>query len=153
MRFADCTPLLFFDPVLNAVGLTHAGWRGTIKNAAGATISAMTTQLGSQAHNIIAVIGPSIGPCCYEVGSDVIDAAEASLANPKGLFRQNGKPGHAHFNMWKANRQQLVEAGVTKIVSSKFCTACHTDQFFSHRAERGKTGRFGVIIGVSGDSQ
>jgi len=153
MRFADCTPLLFFDPVQNAVGLTHAGWRGTMQNAAGATIKAMANQLGSQPHHIIAVIGPSIGPCCYEVGSEVIDAADASLAKTNGLFQQNGKPGHAHFNMWEANRRQLVEAGVTQVVSSNFCTACHTDQFFSHRAELGQTGRFGVMIGLQGDTQ
>lgn len=151
MRFGDCTPLLFFDPVRQAVGLTHAGWRGTMKNAAGATVEAMIT-LGCQRANIIAAIGPSIGPCCYEVGPDVIDAAAVSFARPDSLFEQNGKPNHAHFDMWEANRRQLAKAGIGRIIQSQLCTACHTDQFFSHRAEKGKTGRFGVILGLRGDT-
>lgn len=152
MRFGDCTPLIFFDPGQRAVGLTHAGWRGTMKNAAGATVSAMTTRLGCYPENIIAVIGPAIGPCCYEVGPDVIEAAGQSFGDVTGLFLKNGRPGHAHFDMWAANRRQLAAAGVKQIIDSGLCTACHTDLFFSHRAEQGKTGRFGVIIGLRGES-
>jgi len=152
LRFGDCTPLLFFDPETPAVGLTHAGWRGTMKNAAGATVAAMT-RLGCNPANIIAIIGPAIGPCCYEVGPEVINAAAASLAEPERLFQKNGKPGHAQFDMWAANRQQLAAAGVKHIIQSELCTACHTDQFFSHRAEQGQTGRFGVILGLRGGAQ
>lgn len=152
MRFGDCTPLIFFDPVRGAVGLTHAGWRGTIKNAAGATVQAMVTQLGCRAKNIIAVIGPAIGPCCYQVGPDVISAAEAAFNNPHSLFlRRNGAT--AYFDMWEANRRQLAEGGVGKIIQSGLCTACHTNLFFSHRAEQGRTGRFGVIIGLRGSAR
>jgi YfiH family protein len=149
MRFGDCTPLIFFDPVQNAVGLTHAGWRGTMKNAAGATVKAMVNQLGCRPRNILAVIGPAIGPCCYEVGQDVITAAAESLASSDSLFvRRNGSADHAHFDMWEANRQQLLSAGVEQVVQTGLCTACRTNEFFSHRAEKGKTGRFGVIIGI-----
>jgi YfiH family protein len=149
LRFGDCTPLFYFDPVRQAVGLTHAGWRGTMKNAAAATVQAMQ-KLGSDPANIIAVIGPSIGPCCYETGEEVMAAATQAFAVPDSLFKQNEKPGHAHFNMWEANRRQLAAAGVNQIISSGLCTACRTDQFFSHRAEKGKTGRFGVMLGLNG---
>jgi YfiH family protein len=148
MRFGDCTPLLFYDPVENAIGLSHAGWRGTVKNAAGATIAALQ-QLGCRPKNIIAVIGPSIGPCCYEVGLDVIAAVAETFGNAAGLLeRRNGSRERAYFDMWAANRRQLVEAGVGQVVQSGLCTACRTDEFFSHRAERGRTGRFGVIMGI-----
>lgn len=151
MRFGDCTPLIFFDPVRGAIGLTHAGWRGTMQDIAGATVRAMVTQLDCQAKDIIAVIGPAIGPCCYEVGPEVMAAAARTFSNSAGLFtRRNGQADQAHFNLWAANQRQLAAAGVTQIIQSGLCTACRTDHFFSHRAERGRTGRFGVIIGLTG---
>jgi hypothetical protein len=150
LRFADCTPLLFFDPVRPAIGLTHAGWRGTIKNAAGATVQAMVKKLGCRAKNIIVVIGPAIGPCCYEVGANVINAVAAAFAASASLFRPNGKADHAYFDMATANYRQLAAGGVKQIIRSNLCTACHTDKFFSHRAEQGQTGRFGVMLGLRG---
>lgn len=153
MRFGDCTPLIFFDPVRGAVGLTHAGWRGTMQNAAGATVRAMVEQLGCRAGDMIAVIGPAIGPCCYEVGPEVMDAAATAFSDSASLFvRRNGRMDRAYFNMWEANRRQLAAAGVQQIIQSGLCTACRTDQFFSHRAEKGRTGRFGVIIGLQGNA-
>ena len=146
MRFADCTPLIFFDHVRDIIGLAHAGWRGTMQNMAGAMVTAMQ-RLGSQPNDIITVIGPAIGPCCYEVGAEVIQLAHENLAQPQTLFeRPHGE--QAYFNMWGANQQQLVTAGVTKIIPMNLCTACNTSQFFSHRAEKGRTGRFGVVIGL-----
>lgn len=152
MRFADCAPILLHDPVRRAVGLAHAGWRGTVKNVAGAVVRTMVDDLGCSPDNLIAVVGPAIGPCCYEVGQDVIQAVEAVLpAQPvsgdsRPLFvRRNG--GQAHFDLWEANRRQLKAAGAGRVVIAGLCTACRTDRFFSHRAERGKTGRFGVVIG------
>ena len=151
MRFGDCTPLIFFDPVRGAVGLTHAGWRGTMQDMAGATVRMMVKQFDCRPGDMIAVIGPAIGPCCYEVGSEVIAAAAESFEDSASLFtRRNGKANHAHFNLWEANRRQLAAAGVQQIIQSELCTACRTDQFFSHRAEHGRTGRFGVIIGLRG---
>lgn len=151
MRFGDCTPLIFFDPVGGAIGLTHAGWRGTMKNAAGATIRAMVGQFGCRPEDIVAVIGPAIGPCCYEVGADVIAAARQAFAEPDSLFVQrNGNPNRGHFDLWAANQRQLADSGVRQIIRSELCTACRTDLFFSHRAEQGRTGRFGVIIGLTG---
>jgi hypothetical protein len=149
MRYGDCTPLILFDPVRRAVGLAHAGWRGTMQNIAGATVSAMVTELGCRPENIFAAIGPAIGPCCYEVGVEVMTAAANTFVEAGSLFRRNGKPDHAHFDMVEANRRQLAQAGVARIVVSDLCTACRTDEFFSHRAENGQTGRFGVIIGLT----
>lgn len=148
MRFGDCTPLIFFDPVRGAVGLAHAGWRGTMQNIAGATVTEMERQLGCRPQNIIAVVGPAIGPCCYEVGPDVIAAARRVFDNPGELFSRRNGNGRAYFDLWAANRQQLLAAGVKNVVLSAMCTACRTDEFFSHRAEKGRTGRFGVIIGL-----
>ena len=151
MRFADCTPLIFFDPVRGAVGLTHAGWRGTMQDMAGATVRMMVKQFDCRPGDMIAVIGPAIGPCCYEVGPEVMAAAAENFEDSASLFtRWNGKANHAHFNLWEANRRQLAAAGVQQIIQSELCTACRTDQFFSHRAEQGRTGRFGVIIGLRG---
>jgi YfiH family protein len=122
-----------------------------MQNIAGATVRAMVEQLDCRAKDIIAVIGPAIGPCCYEVGREVMDAAATEFSESASLFiRRNGKPDHAHFDLWEANRRQLAAAGVTQIIQSGLCTACRTDHFFSHRAERGRTGRFGVIIGLRG---
>ncbi|MCB9101375.1 MAG: peptidoglycan editing factor PgeF [Anaerolineales bacterium] len=149
MRFGDCTPLLFFDPIRKAVGLTHAGWRGTMQDAAGATVKAMIDRLGCEAKNIIAVIGPAIGPCCYEVGPEVMTAASQTFDKLDHLFSYpNGPKKRAYFDLWEANQQQLAKAGVRHIIQSKLCTACRTDDFFSHRAEKGRTGRFGVVIGL-----
>lgn len=150
MRFADCTPLLFYDPVRGAVGSTHAGWRGTMQNAAGATVRAMVEALGCRPADIIAVIGPAIGPCCYEVGPEVVEAVEETFGPTHDLLTPNGRPGHAHFDMWAANRRQLTAAGVGQIIQTDLCTACRTDQFFSHRAEKGRTGRLGTLIGLRG---
>jgi copper oxidase (laccase) domain-containing protein len=122
-----------------------------MKNAAGATIRHMVTDLGCQPQNIIVVVGPAIGPCCYDVGPDVMQAAARAFDEPEPLFsRRNGNPNRAHFDLWMANQQQLAATGVKHIVQSELCTACRTDQFFSHRAEKGRTGRFGVIIGLKG---
>jgi copper oxidase (laccase) domain-containing protein len=108
-------------------------------------------RFGCQPQNIIAVIGPAIGPCCYQVGPEVITAAAESLAGHATLFEQrNGDHRYAYFNLGEANRRQLAAAGVKQIIQTDICTACQTDEFFSHRAEKGRTGRFGVIIGVRG---
>ena len=147
MRFGDCTPLVFYDPVRGAVGLAHAGWRGTMLNIAGATVKAMEQQLGCRPQDIIAVIGPAIGPCCYEVGPEVITAARRAFDNPAELFSRRNGSGRAYFDLWAANRQQLNAAGVKEVIPSAMCTACRTGEFFSHRAEKGRTGRCGVIIG------
>ena len=153
MRFADCVPILLCDPLRRAVGLAHAGWRGTVKNVAGAVVQAMVDELGCSTQAMTAVVGPAIGPCCYQVGQQVIQAVETAVGRDgsadedgRALFSRRHE-GYAYFDLWEANRRQLAAAGVGRVVIAGLCTACHTDHFFSHRAEQGHTGRFGVIIG------
>jgi hypothetical protein len=153
MRFADCTPILFHDPLRRTVGLAHAGWRGTVKNVAGAVVRAMVDELASSPQDITAVIGPAIGPCCYQVGEDVVQAVETAFSalrpgqgNGADLFSRRAER-FAYFDLWEANRRQLRAAGVERVVVAGLCTACHTDRFFSHRATGGRTGRFGVVVG------
>ncbi len=148
MRFADCVPLLFFDPVSRSVGLAHAGWRGVMQNVMGAVVEAMQTRFGARPADIRVVIGPSIGPCCYQVGEDVRQAARAAFGEADSLF--DHRPGGMYFDLWAANVRQARAAGVRQVTVAGVCTACHTGEFFSHRAEKGRTGRFGAFIGLPG---
>jgi len=140
LTFADCVPLLFHDPVREVVGAAHAGWRGTAAGIARHTIAAMCDAFGCRPADIRGAIGPSIGPCCYTVGSDVCTE-----------FRARGNPpimrGH-HLDLWAGNEVQMRDAGVTLVETAGLCTACHTDLFFSHRAESGRTGRFALVAGL-----
>lgn len=148
MRFADCVPILVHDPVKRVVGIAHAGWLGTVRGVAGATIRAMGERYGSYPSDVIACIGPSIGPDHYEVGEDVIAQVKQTFGSVSGLVLQPHNPG-IHFDLWKANQYQLEAAGVSRIETAGICTACHTDDWFSHRAEKGKTGRFGALISLT----
>jgi polyphenol oxidase len=147
MRFADCVPLLFHDPVRNAIGLAHAGWQGTIKRAASSVVDAMQAAYGSRSQDISAAIGPSIGAHHYPVGEDVAARVRESFGEDASslLLSQNGE---VQFDLWAANRLILEEAGLRRIESSGLCTACHLEDWYSHRAECGKTGRFGVLMGL-----
>ena len=143
-RFADCLPVLFYDPVHAAAGIAHAGWRGTLAGVAPATVRAMATAFGSRPRDLWAGVGPGIGPCCYEIGDDVTQAVGAAFEAPEALLpRVNGA---RHFDLPGANVRQLQSLGVERIEVAPFCTACRVDEFFSHRAEGGRTGRFGVAI-------
>ncbi len=120
-----------------------------MKNVVGAVVGAMRHHFGSNPQDITVVIGPSIGPCCYEVRGDVLDAAQRAFTNPMSFFDKRG--GTAYFDMWRASVHQAEQAGLKQIIVSQLCTACRTDEFFSHRAEKGKTGRFGVFLGIPED--
>ena len=147
MRFADCVPILLHDPRNGIVGVAHAGWMGTLRDVATATIDAMCKQYGSNPADIIAGIGPSIGPDHYEIGADVILQVMQKFGDEsEGLLKSNN--GKIHFDLWKTNQLLLERAGVGKIEVSGLCTACHTDDWFSHRAEKGRTGRFGALISL-----
>jgi polyphenol oxidase len=147
MNFADCAPILIYDPRHRAIGLGHAGWRGAVVDQPGSLVRAMGEQFGSRPADLVAAVGPCIGPCCYEVGPEVIDAVRGSFAEPDHLLRQNGG-ARSHFDLPEANRHNLAAAGVTQVELSGYCTACRTDLFFSHRAEKGQTGRFGVLFAL-----
>jgi len=146
MRFADCVPILLHDPRRKAVGLVHAGWRGTLQNVVAAAVRAMSEHLGCAAQDITALIGPSIGPCCYEVGAEVAQAFSAALPElSPALLHRDGR--RLYLDLWQANHRQLLAAGVGQVYNMELCTACHRDLFFSHRGDGGRTGRFGVVLG------
>jgi YfiH family protein len=148
MRFADCVPVVLFDPVRRVIGLVHAGWRGTVDRIAGVAVAGMSERYGSKPADVLACVGPSICVEHYQVGDDVRSAAWASFGEKTGsLFI--AKDDRFHFDLWAANRLVLEEAGVQRIEVSEICTACHTPDWYSHRAEHGKTGRFGAIIALA----
>jgi hypothetical protein len=147
MRFADCVPVLFYDEEHHAIGITHAGWRGTVNGAVTSTLEALQDAYGSRPENVQACIGPSIGPEHYQVGEEVVEAVQKRFGTTNG-FIQRAEDGSAYFNLWEANRRQLEQAGVEQVEIAGICTASNTDEFFSHRAEKGKTGRFGSIIAL-----
>jgi len=148
LRFADCTPVLISAPSCGAVGLAHAGWRGTVQHIAAHAVRAMCEAYGCVPADCLVGIGPAIGPCCYQVGPEVIAEVRARFCDAEGLFSHHTPDGRAHFNMAAAIEQQLREVGVTHIAHSGLCTRCHRDTFFSHRGDRGHTGRFAACIGL-----
>ncbi len=144
MRFADCVPVLLYDATRQVVGIAHAGWRGTVAGAAASVVCAMSERFGCRPADIQAGIGPSIGPDDYQVGEEVVAAVRENLPHPESLLsRRNGS---FFFDLWEANRRVLEAAGVIKIEVAGISTARHTDEFYSHRAEHGRTGRFGAVI-------
>ncbi len=139
LRYADCTPVLLADTRRHVIGLAHAGWRGSAVRAAGAAVQALGEAFGTDPRDLVAGIGPAIGPCCYEVGDDVVTA----FADRPWLF------ANRHLDLWEANRQALIEAGVPPehIDMAGVCTQCQSDRFFSHRANGGQpAGRFAALI-------
>ncbi len=145
-RYADCTPILIYDPVRRAVGIGHAGWRGVVNHTAAALVRAMIDVFGSEPATMVAAVGPAIGPCCYEVGPEVIEAIQASQQKPERLLRASERPGHAYLDLWQANASQLNEMGVGGVEVAALCTACHRTEFFSHRGDAGRSGRFAAVV-------
>ena len=147
MRFADCVPILFHDPVKQVIGVAHAGWRGTVGEVTRRTVETMQAAYGCDPADVQAAIGPSIGPDHYQVGSEVIEAAQQTFGTTEGIIHQ-ADDGTSYFDLWEANRLALLRAGVRQIEIAGMSTADHTDEFYSHRAEHGKTGRFCAVIAL-----
>ena len=141
--YADCVPVLLADLETGAIGLAHAGWRGTVANIGAKTLVAMGEAFGTKPENILAAIGPSIGACCYEVDDFVRDQASGyeEFFAPKG-------GGKYQLDLWGMNAKQLQEAGVPaeNITVAGICTNDNVELFCSYRAEQGKTGRMGVCL-------
>ncbi len=142
---ADCTPILFHDPVTGAVGAAHAGWRGTAADIAGKTVAAMTAAFGCDPANIHAAIGPNIGPCCFQTDREVPEALEAVLGREVWAFitRRDGK---YYPDLKGINAALLRRAGVTALDISGECTMCRNRRFWSHRYTGGDRGSQGAII-------
>lgn len=145
---ADCVPILLFDQVKKVSAVIHAGWRGTVQHITGNTIRKMVNHFGCDAADIIAGIGPSIGPCCYEVGEDVRQVVKQSFGTTEGFLVYHPHSIKPHFDLWFANHKQLTDYGVKpgNIETSELCTRCNPATFFSSRASAGITGRFAAGI-------
>ena len=155
VKTADCVPILIGDPATRAIAAVHAGWRGTLATAAIVAVNRLKREYDSRPENLRVAIGAAAGPCCYEVGVDVIDAFTSRFGSGASLFKTT-RPGHATVDLLKANRDQLQSAGVIaeRIHTAPICTMCRTDLFFSYRKEKsvqGKVGRLMAVVG-RGDS-
>jgi len=139
---ADCVPVLYFDPLHKVVGVAHAGWRGTMLNIAGKTVRKMVDEFGTNQKDILVSIGPSIGPDCFEVGKEVIVTAKENVLENFLIYKQE----KTYFDLWNANREQLLLSGVSSenIKISGICTHCSED-YFSFRRDK-DTRRF--IAGI-----
>lgn len=145
MRFADCVPILLFDPVNRAIGIVHAGWKGTANQIVKNAVFHMADEYGAKPEDIFAAIGPSIGPDHYMIGSDVAEEIYKSLGDESDQCIVKLK-GNIFLDLWKANHLILNNSGVKNIEISAICTHCNLKDWFSHRGENGKTGRFGVVF-------
>ena len=146
LLFADCVPVLIADPVRGVVGISHAGWKGTMAKIAAKTVTAMQANFGTNPSDCVVAIGPSIGSCCYQVDETVVNKLQSGFREwQRFVTSQQDK---WLLDLWEVNRQQLLDIGVRQeqISISGVCTACNTDVFFSYRQEGGQTGRIGAII-------
>jgi YfiH family protein len=153
MRFADCVPILLFDPQKRVIGLVHAGWKGTVIRTAAEAVRRMRLEYGSVPEDILAAIGPSIAAHHYEVGKEVMEQVRGTFGeDASGLLSSvdGDQVSGVQFDLWAANRLILEQEGVKQIEISGICTACHLEDWYSHRGEKGKTGRFGVLMGFEG---
>ena len=170
---ADCLPVIIADPNKNSVGVFHAGWRGTVKRIVEKGVGEMRRRFGSRPVDLRAAIGPGIRSCCYQVGAEVRNTFDAQFAYSAELFRETKQtdeiherypllfltaraPGHSELpkqiflDLAEANRRQLLASGLNakNILDMKLCTSCSSELFFSHRAEKGKTGRMMAVVGI-----
>jgi YfiH family protein len=153
---ADCVPVLVVDVRKRVVAAFHAGWRGTVARIVEHGVARMQAEYGSRAADMVAAIGPSIGPCCYTVGDEVRAEFGKQFVYSKELFSRESEAAEIRLNLWQANRRQLLDAGMTEARISLIgeCTACTRSQsgarrYFSHRAENGVAGRMLNVVGVA----
>jgi YfiH family protein len=169
LSFADCTPLLFYDPIEQVIAIAHGGWRGTARGVVMSTLDAMQAHFGSQPEHIRVGLAPSIGACCYEVSEDVhelfLGTREFEERPTAKHYRERARESarftsvaladgrmSLRLDVAESNRQQLLFSGVRTehIEEMEICTSCYKDDFFSYRGHRGKTGRFPVAIALRG---
>lgn len=146
--FADCVPLYFVDPVHEAIGMSHSGWRGTVRRMGKATIEAMEQAFGTKPSDLICAIGPSICQDCYEVSEDVAEEFKSAFPGyEREILLEKGN-GKYQLDLWKANEIVLEDAGVEKehIAVTNLCTCCNPKLLFSHRASHGKRGNLGGFL-------
>lgn len=146
LNFADCTPVIIYDPIKQIGAVSHAGWRGTAGNIASKTVEKMVNEFGSNSETLKCAIGPAISFCCYNVGEDVLQKMKETVKNFDGLSEI--RQGNIYINLKGINKQQLVEAGVKpeNIDVCSYCTVCNNDLFFSYRNENATTNRHSAVI-------
>ena len=151
IKTADCVPLLLGDPKTGAFAAVHSGWRGTLAEIGVAAVRRLVNEYRTDPADLRIAIGAAAGACCYEVGSDVIDAFTGKFRDGAQLFTPT-REGHAFVDLLKANRDQLVAAGVLeeRIHVAPICTMCRTDLFFSYRREKSLNGKVGRLMAVVG---
>ena len=151
VKTADCVPVLLADRRRGACAAVHAGWRGTLSSIVVRTLERMKTEFGTEARDVRAGIGPAANNCCYEVGNEVIEAFHEKFPDSASLFTPTRR-GHARVDLQRANREQLIKAGVAaqNIHTAPLCTMCRTDLFFSYRREKRSAGRVGRLMSVIG---
>ncbi|MTH52650.1 peptidoglycan editing factor PgeF [Bacillus mangrovi] len=149
LAFADCTPIFFYEEAAGLAGIAHAGWKGSVSNIAGSMVSRWCEEEGADPGKIHAVIGPSIGPCCYVVDDRVISKVNGHYRQDEELPYTSAGTGQYRLDLKKFNEALLIKAGLDKknISVSGLCTSCNEDLFFSHRRDGGKTGRMIGFIG------
>lgn len=149
LTVADCVPVLFHDPVARCIGLAHAGWRGTVAGIVSETVKAMGEAYGSKPEDVLVGIGPSIGPQAFEVGPEVVAEFRDAFPDQPDLISELSS-GKALIDLWSANAVMAARAGVPKanVMVSGWCTVTYPELFFSHRRDRGRTGRLlaGIIL-------
>ena len=175
VQTADCIPVIVADRRRRAVGVFHAGWRGTVKRIAEIGVGRMRLEFGSKPEGMVAAIGPGNGVCCYAVGEEVLSEFESQFSYAHELFREvydadvvrqkypmlfltQRAPGHSpigpslHADLIEANRRQLIAAGLRakSIAVVGGCTQCHSGLFYSHRGSRGRAGRMMAVVGIRG---
>jgi polyphenol oxidase len=145
---ADCVPIIFFDPQRRVIGVAHAGWRGSVRAIASHTVNTMVRQFGSLPEDIVAGIGPSIGPCCYKVGPEILSQVRATVKGADDSIKNEAQDGTGYLDLWDLNLRQLLKEGILakNIEIAGICTAHNRQDFFSYRANTGETGRFGAGI-------
>jgi len=145
--YADCVPIFLLDPVHKIAALAHAGWKGTVLKIGQKTVNKMVQDFGTDPANCMAGIGPSIGPCCYEVDDRVIGPLRQEFHGSPDFYEVS-LPGRWRLNLWEANRWTLLEAGLLpgNIETAAICTCCHPEAFFSYRAQNGTTGRMAALL-------
>ena len=152
VKTADCVPIILGDRRTGACAAVHAGWRGTVASILPRAVERMRAEYGTRPEDLCAAIGPAAGACCYEVGDEVIEAFAEKFPHAAHLFTPT-RAGHALVDLHRANREQLLAAGVSneQIHTAPLCTMCRTDIFFSYRREKalhGRTGRLMAVIGL-----
>lgn len=142
LNYADCTPVILYDDIKNKGAVVHAGWRGT----AGKIVQKAIDKMGSEGKNIIALIGPAIGFCCYDVGEDVFKKLSQTVDNFEGLYEI--RQGKIFVDLKNINRRQLEEYGVERIDVCPYCTVCDNDKFYSYRKENKTTKRHSAVLKI-----